>query len=150
MNSFPVLGWERVFFERRYQMSIAFIWNEKYDVGNEEINQQHQYLFEIGNQIQNAELTEAGKYVMKMFKYTKDHFSKEEAHMKALGFPELEEHKELHEKLITKLSEVSAGFIKNQDEFTRFKTFVYEWLTKHILYEDKKYFDYSRKNEKKS
>ncbi len=125
-------------------MAIAFIWDEKYNVGDKTINKQHQQLFKIGNEIQYAKLSEAGKYVMKLLKYTKNHFAHEEAYMKKNDYPELEQHKEMHDELIIKLGEISSGFINNEDDFAQFKSFVYEWLTNHILHEDKKFFEYEK------
>ena len=125
-------------------MSITFIWEEKFNVGDDAINKQHQYLFEIGNNIQQAKLHEAGKYVMKLFSYTKNHFKAEEAHMKSLGYPDLDKHREIHDNLITKLSEITADSISTEEEFSGFKSFVYEWLTRHILNEDMKYFEFEK------
>ena len=125
-------------------MSELFIWDEKYDVGDEVINNQHKNLFEIGKEIRKAEFAEAGKYVMKLFKYTKEHFKFEEDHMKSIDYPELAQHKILHDDLITKLSEISVNFINNGEDFENFKKFVYEWLTNHVLVHDKKYFDFSK------
>ncbi|MFP4548408.1 MAG: bacteriohemerythrin [Fidelibacterota bacterium] len=128
-------------------MGIKFIWENKYNVGDEEINNQHQYIFQLGNEIQEAPLNDAGRYVLKLIRYSKKHFIHEEAHMKTIGFPELERHKELHDKLIAKLGDISADFIKNEDEFAAFKNFLYQWLIDHILYEDKKYFDFANRQD---
>ncbi len=128
-------------------MAIKFIWEDKYNVGDEEINRQHQFLFELGNEIQDAHINDAGRYVMKLIRYSKDHFINEEAHMKKIGFPEVERHKKLHDELVAKLSEISANFIKDEEDFVKFKSFVYQWLTEHILHEDKKYFDFVNRQE---
>ena len=125
-------------------MPNLFIWDEKYDVGDDVINEQHQALFAIANNIQKSELQEAGRYVMKLFKYSKEHFRTEEDHMESIGYPELEAHRELHDNLITKLSEISVNFIQNGEDFQKFKDFVYAWLNNHVLKEDKKYFEFSK------
>ncbi len=124
-------------------MGVSFIWKEKYNVGDQEINRQHKYLFQLGNEIQEAHINDAGRYVMKLIRYSKDHFAHEEDHMETIGYPNLEQHKKLHDELVAKLSEISANFIKDDDEFAKFKSFLFQWLTDHILYEDKKYFDFA-------
>jgi hemerythrin len=125
-------------------MTNFFVWDEKYDVGDDVINNQHKNLFEIANNIQQAKMYESGKYVMQLFTYTKKHFRTEEDHMEAIGFPELEKHRVLHDNLIIKLSEISVNFIQNEEDFQKFKDFVFNWMNTHVLKEDMKYFEYSK------
>jgi len=125
-------------------MPIAFIWEEKFNVGDDEINRQHKYIFELANKVQNATLYESGKYIMELFKYSGTHFKHEEQQMKEVGFPGLYKHIELHDELITKLSEISLNFIKTEQEFTDFKNFIYNWITQHILADDMKYFEFEK------
>jgi len=45
-------------------MSIQFIWNEEYSVGNTKLDAQHQRIFKLGNEIGNAPLHDAKVYLV--------------------------------------------------------------------------------------
>ncbi len=120
-------------------MSVKFEWNDKFSVGKEEIDKQHQYLFSLGNKIQEADKNEGKHYIMELFKYTKAHFGEEEKHMKEIGFTELKEHMEKHNDLITNLSNVAEEYSGTQENINKIAVFLYNWLTDHILTEDMKY-----------
>ena len=120
-------------------MNIKFEWEDIFSVGNEQIDKQHQHLFRLGNEILDADKNEGKRYVMELFKYTKAHFAEEEEHMKEIGFTDYEEHVEMHNKLITDLSAVSERYSCTQENINNVATFLYNWLTKHIVNEDMKY-----------
>ena len=123
-------------------MSIKFIWEERYSVGNSKLDQQHQRLFDLGNEIQDASVKDVKKYVMELYKRTREHFKYEENHMKEIDFPDVRQHEEMHNELITRLNEIAEKDFGTDESFDRFKAFLYDWLVNHILNQDKKYFDY--------
>lgn len=125
-------------------MEHMFVWKNEYSVGALEIDEQHKQLLNLGNTIAHATIGEVLQCVVELHKYTKVHFSSEEQHMRELGFPDLEAHMELHQKLIDDLyGVVEKGFTETKD-IDGFKTFLYEWLNDHLLTQDRKYFDYAR------
>ena len=126
-------------------MSIQFIWENKYSVGNSKIDNQHKEMFKLGNdlpEVLNAQ--EINPIIMRLYKYTREHFSLEEEMMKSIKFPLLTEHITLHEELISKLNEISSRPFNTDKEVLRFKEFVYGWLIEHILYEDMQYFKFNQ------
>ena len=123
-------------------MSVKFLWEERYSVGNSKLDQQHQRLFGLGNDIQDASIKEAKKYIMELYKHTREHFKCEEDHMKEIEFPDVKQHKEMHNGLITRLNEIVEKDFGSDESFNRFKAFLYDWLINHILNQDKKYFDF--------
>lgn len=125
-------------------MFDIFTWSDDYSVGVSAIDAQHRSLFELGNRLATVPLIESKGVVIEMFAYIRKHFSSEENHMREIGYPKLNEHKSLHDKLISDLNKSISTGITTEDEFTAFKSFIYDWLTNHIMVEDKKYFDYSR------
>ena len=69
-------------------MSIQFVWEEKFSVGNEDIDTQHKGLFSLGNELFEASRTQSIKpIIMRLYKYTREHFSSEEEMMKRIGYP---------------------------------------------------------------
>ena len=123
-------------------MSIKFTWREELSVGNKEIDNQHKYLFQIGREIIDAQLDEKREFVLKLYRYTRDHFKSEEEHMRNLEYPLYDEHKSLHTNLITKLNGVVEIGLRDKESCDEFETFVYKWITHHIMKEDMKFKDF--------
>ena len=126
-------------------MSIQFLWENKYSVGDSKIDNQHKEMFKLGNglpEVLNAQ--EINPIIMRLYKYTREHFSLEEEMMKSIKFPLLAEHITLHEDLISKLNKISSSPFNSDKEVLRFKQFVYGWLIEHILCEDMQYFKFSQ------
>jgi hemerythrin len=122
-------------------MSVVFIWSDEYSVGDQEIDNQHKRVFELANSIPDTWNKEQVMHmVMKLFRHTREHFTAEETLMKATGYPQQTEHMALHDRLITKLSEIAASPFENEDQVGAFKYFVYEWVIDHILNHDRKFF----------
>ncbi|MCK5783273.1 MAG: hemerythrin family protein [Desulfobacterales bacterium] len=126
-------------------MSIQFLWEERFSVGDPVLDQQHIDLFRLANQVsQISDLKEVRPIIMRLYKYVRQHFSYEEAMMKSIGFPLLEEHKVLHNNLISTLNEVSLQTFDDEDKVYKFRKFVYDWLVDHVMNEDNKYFQFSK------
>lgn len=124
-------------------MSVSFSWDEKYSVGNEEIDSQHKYMFELANSLpESIEDGSVKKTVMALYKHILKHFSAEEAMMKNEGFPNAEEHMNMHNDLITKLNVITSMPFKDDEDLLKFKRFVYDWVIEHIMHQDKKFFDF--------
>jgi hemerythrin len=126
-------------------MPIKFVWDNSYSVGNEVIDSQHHHLFDLGNEIQNVQLSEVTRMIMNLYKYTRQHFDTEEQHMKSLGYPKLEQHRELHNGLISGLNNLIEKPINTNIGLEGLKKFVYNWIIDHILNHDKKYFEFYQK-----
>ncbi|MCP4670155.1 MAG: hemerythrin family protein [Desulfobacula sp.] len=125
-------------------MSIRFEWDDSFSVANEKIDQQHKMLFELANSIRD-DLNQPGikKIIMDLYQYTREHFTAEEQMMQRISYPKLEEHKELHGDLITKLNTLSAQSFEDDESVNNFITFVYDWLTHHILNRDMDYMRFA-------
>lgn len=136
---------------------MAFVnWSDIYSVGDQTLDGHHQRLFDILNQLHDELLghhrEEAVAHTIKaLLDYSHYHFSEEERVMKAIGFPEYEEHKAVHEKIIHKLQEYerdkATGDRKSAGELYSF--LVGDWLWKHILEMDKKMTPYIRSHKLK-
>lgn len=125
-----------------------FEWSEIYSVGNERIDRQHQKLFDIANRYDHALQKNTGqKSLIQIFNelvdYTNYHFQEEEQMMLDCGFPDLNEHKRSHEKLVKLVmyykQELDMGGMGVEQ---RALDFIKTWLSGHILGMDRKYRDY--------
>lgn len=123
-------------------MPIKFVWDKGYSVGNEMIDSQHRRLFDLGNEIQNIQLSGVTRTIMNLYKHSREHFNTEEQHMKSIGYPKLLHHRELHNNLITGLNDLVQRPIDSNQRLESFKKFVYDWIIDHILNHDKKYFEF--------
>jgi len=123
----------------------VFNWKSVYNINQEMIDSEHQYLFEIANKALHAQdKQDPKKYVrqrvIELYDYMKLHFEHEQEFMKEIGFPEYEYHKKLHENIINEINK----FVKEVPSLsiTSFEKKLIEymdiWLICHIVYEDKK------------
>jgi len=118
-------------------MSIIFEWDNSFSVANEKIDQQHKMLFNLASSIgDDLNQQRIKKNIIVLYKYTREHFAAEEQMMQKISYPKFEEHKELHKDLITKLNTISTQPFEDDESVYNFITFVYDWLTHHILNKD--------------
>ncbi len=118
-------------------------WEDSYSIGIEEIDNQHKKLFDLVNKLydleENANIKEEMRDILYAFSdYTKVHFRDEEKYMASIGYPELEEHKEIHQHIIESLSDIihtpaSLGIIK-----TKMRVVAKRILIEHIVGTDNK------------
>lgn len=116
-----------------------FIWKAEYHIGDELIDQQHQYLFELANHVLASESKGAlVNNVLKLYRYVRDHFSHEEGLMKECGYEDYQKHVALHNALIDKLGIISDSIGRDCWNDKEIRSFMNEWLLEHILNVDSK------------
>ena len=68
-------------------------WTDADKIGHEQIDAEHQQLFELVNQfLQASDKGSLTLNAMGMFKYTREHFTHEEDLMRELGYPSIRDH----------------------------------------------------------
>lgn len=133
-------------------MDLIIEWTDALSVGVEEIDRDHQQLVAMINKLFGACLvpeTEAAavKAILdELIAYTRDHFDREIRLQEEMGYPEVDEHRALHQELIDKanalraeLDETSANAMGNAVE-----RLLRDWLVEHIMGHDKPLGDYIR------
>lgn len=129
-------------------MSTEFCWSEEYSVDVPEIDDQHKILFELIDRLDRAIKERRGsaaceEILGELIEYTKVHFSLEEALMRLANYPKFAEHCQLHSELIAEVEAMSAKVKDGQVAISfELMQFLRNWLTKHILKEDKQYSAY--------
>ncbi len=117
-------------------------WSENLNIGNANIDEQHQMLVNIVNHYIDAvndekEQEEVKNILLKLRDYTLQHFSAEEEFMQELGYPELEQHKKDHEKLTKMVKEYQEyAFSDHEVPKEEMIPFFKKWLLEHILQKD--------------
>jgi len=126
----------------------VFLWNESYCIGEALIDCQHQYLFQLANDLvesdDKAQLTENA---INLFKYVKEHFSHEESVMRKINYPAYREHVAMHDELINQLSAISSDISIGQGSVADLQNFMNNWLLGHIIEVDTKLAKYMQKQE---
>ena len=130
---------------------MAFIhWNNRYSIGVEFIDRQHQILFETANTLYDAILQKQKKEILSelfvnLVEYTSSHFSEEENDMMLHRYPDYPIHKMEHDALRDEVMRLfdQLGSTGNALSITIMDS-IQDWLRKHILEQDMKYASHLR------
>lgn len=128
-----------------------FEWHPKFDLGVQSMNDEHQHLIYIMNELHRRNEEGAGKaellrYLKALAAYTVRHFDDEERYMESIDYPGLVSHRLIHQQLLRQLCRQgrayeSAREAKMPEELFSFLT---GWLSAHICGIDMKYGRHSR------
>ncbi|WP_420472634.1 bacteriohemerythrin [Noviherbaspirillum sp. ST9] len=117
-------------------------WSDILLVGHEQIDADHRRLFEIADRL-HAGIREAGKDMLvrdvmgELMDYTLTHFAREEAMMKAAGFPGLQDHRFEHELITYRLRNLHRDADSGREGLAgQLEVFLDRWLARHILTSD--------------
>lgn len=129
-------------------------WDDKYSIGNYEIDAQHKKLFDLAKQAyvlanRNVSKGEMKEIINGFFNYMKEHFAKEEEYMQSIGYPSYNGHALIHKEIVRSM----AGLITQTKNVNEMKenliAIAKSWLLEHILQEDMKIEEWHRKNKDK-
>jgi hemerythrin len=131
-------------------------WSKEMAVGHPIIDNDHQMLVNIANNLAHAAQTGAkpevvGAALSHLAKYVETHFRREEELFMDSHYPHKEKHLKNHQDIEQLLHGFQAVYAKdpgavNMDELL---SFLREWLIKHICKMDKGYASYVKAAEKK-
>lgn len=120
-----------------------FAFTEKYKLGVELIDSEHQRLFEIireTNELTNDVLfndkyDDIKKIISELKDYTIKHFGDEEEYMEKIGYSGLEAQKVAHQAFVDRLNEVNLEAVDGDQEgyLRELIEFLLGWLANHIL-----------------
>jgi len=123
-------------------------WNEKLSVGNRKIDQQHQTLVKLINDLNESFAEGKAKSVLskildELAGYTVTHFKDEEDIMAKGNYPDLEAHKKIHINFVNKVVETIDNVKSGKGMVSKdLMVFLKEWLIDHIMGTDQKYAPY--------
>lgn len=129
-------------------MAVIMSWKDSYSVGIAEIDRQHKKLIDLINQLNNAMAAgkgkkETGKILGDLIAYCASHFAVEEKLFDQHNYPDAQEHKTKHKKMVGKVLAMQKDFQAGKMTITfDVMDFLHQWLDKHILGTDKKYSHY--------
>lgn len=131
---------------------MSFIeWEDKFDIGVNSMNTEHRQLIVLMNSVHTSSEQKSGhqkilKDLEALGTYVIQHFSDEEAYMASIGFPGLDGHKRIHQKLLQDLTTHLDAFKSSGDEQlpSAFFSFLKLWLSAHIQGIDVKYGEHAK------
>jgi hemerythrin-like metal-binding protein len=133
---------------KREQSGDLIVWSEAYEIGHDLIDQQHQTLVNMINELNRivagqGSREDTEKILSKLVNYTVFHFGAEEELFKSTQYPLTEEHIQKHEDLVGKITEFQEAFKNNEaDVSDELLDFLTDWLTNHIQGTDRGYREY--------
>ena len=128
-----------------------FQWEDKYDLGVDKMNDEHQVLIDLMNKLYEENDKKSDKFVInqcinKLADWTKVHFAHEEAYMEEIGFPGIKQHKLIHQNLLSELDKYATEYHKGTENqiSPKFFSFLKLWLQAHIIGIDMKYGEHAK------
>jgi methyl-accepting chemotaxis protein/hemerythrin len=128
-----------------FRLAKALEWDASFATGVERFDNEHRILFRMVNELHDAmqqkRSREAiGKILNGLADYTVNHFAGEEQSFSQSGYPEEQQHKQLHKKLVDQVVELLAKFNAGETLLTQdVISFLQDWLVNHIKGVDKRY-----------
>jgi hemerythrin-like metal-binding protein len=128
-----------------------FVWNEKMSVNSKELDQQHQNLINMLNDLYQAFMEKEhkeriGSIIEKMTEYAVYHFDAEEKYFGAFDYDKKVSHEMEHEDFRRKVGEFTLKYKANSGALTfEVVNFLRSWLNNHIMETDKGYAEFFRK-----
>ncbi len=123
-------------------------WTTALSVGDPEIDNDHQELFALVDEMVDADLSDSFLLgiIGRLEKYTEYHFAREEDYMRENGYPGLAEHIEKHKLFVEWLKTVEQTYRRAAESPFQIADLVNDflgtWLVEHIMHEDMQYRDF--------
>lgn len=120
-------------------------WSSTLSVNIKQFDEQHRKLVDMVNGLHDAMKQGRGSEVLgplldKLVAYTVTHFADEERLMLLHNYPGFPHHKSEHEKLTSQALELKKQYRANSSALSvQVMMFLKDWLSSHILGDDKKY-----------
>lgn len=119
------------------------VWQKKYEIGNFEIDSEHEIFVRIINKISDAYSKGLDKeyiesLISELLKYAEFHFCSEENLMKIIEYPSLINHQEEHKKILTQLNDKICAIDYEFINYNELMQFCFTWFVDHTRTEDKK------------
>jgi hemerythrin len=121
------------------------VWDNKYSVEVEEIDNQHKHMFAVINELLDAIDTNTtaehlGNIIESLVKYKIFHFETEEKYFRKFNYDGTNEHVAKHQEFNNKLSSLKEKYPEYTIEFAfQLVDFLEDWLINHLMIMDQRY-----------
>jgi hemerythrin-like metal-binding protein len=130
-------------FQYRSPHMAYFEWADDLAIDHGPIDQDHRHLVDLVNQLHTATSQGRGREVIEsvlgqLLAYTREHLAREEALMREVGFPRLEQHQIGHAHFIGQLEDLKRRYDEGSlIVASQLSTVLRDWLSLHIRRSDK-------------
>lgn len=127
-------------------------WDRDLQLGVPAMDHQHEQLVLMLNQLYGAyrdghDQAAVASVLDGLASYTTQHFRDEEAYMQQIGFPGLDEHRQVHQKLLAQVTNLRNRYASGQTDLVLdLLLFLRRWLVRHIQGTDREYAQHSRQS----
>jgi hemerythrin len=124
---------------------MSLIWRDQMSVGNNVIDSDHRYLFDLINSVEKNLKTGnqngLSESLNELSKYSEAHFDSEEKIAHAVGYSQATKLKQSHQDLLRKLDQMRTEIsgieyqwtLEKMDKFTQL---LRDWIINHVIKED--------------
>ena len=121
------------------------VWQAELEIGIDVIDQQHQRIVALINQLGEAKDREGLATVLEeLVDYTLSHFAFEEELLEESGYSFGPAHKRVHDMFVRRVGEYRMRFEAGEDIAAELKGMLARWLFNHIRSDDKSYSKHVR------
>ena len=127
----------------------VFVWNEKFSVGMETVDDQHKHFLALLNNLDDEIQRNNGDEIVEMainrlFNYAMFHFRAEENILFTCGYPEFERQRREHSFFVSQVKEMEESNQGSRVHLASIVSFLKDWFMYHIMIEDKKFAAFIR------
>ena len=123
----------------------VLVWQPELNTGIDVIDQQHQRIVALINQLADAHTRQKqGAVLEELVDYTLSHFAFEEELLEESGYSFGPAHKRVHDMFVRRVGEYRMRFEAGEDITTELKGMLARWLFNHIRSDDKSYSKHVR------
>ncbi len=132
-------------FEKSAALANLLTWQNKFNIGIDEADRQHKKMLDMMNDVHimsaNKRSNQAiAQSLNALIDYTEIHFTWEEGLFSSYGYPQTEQHHNIHNKLLDDIRLHQKNIeTANEQQIKRELESLNEWLIKHIEYSDRDY-----------
>ncbi len=133
---------------------VSLHWQKKYELGVQAIDLQHHYFVELINRMadefeQTANYDYCHSLIEELNAYTRFHFVSEENMMILTNYPQLDQHRDHHHKLLSELSnmEIELDMERNKANFDKMLDFLTHWFLEHTSIEDRQFAEFLKQQQ---
>jgi len=125
-------------------------WNETLQLGLQEIDEQHETLVAITNELDDAVRQGKGKYVLGkilegLSTYAATHFETEEKYFRRFPYAEADTHTREHNDFVSRVWDFWLEFAADQRDLSvDVVNYLGAWLQQHIQMSDRKFVEHFR------
>ena len=124
------------------------LWGEDYVLGHEAVDRDHSIVFTLLGLLENEVILGRKDEAIRrniltfMIEFIRRHFDWEERHMLHLGYPDVAEHREMHERFKIWMGQILDRFGFHPDHDIALLESLSQWWISHILGEDRRHVDF--------